>query len=151
MVDILLRDGTSLKNFLSSLVFPLQSLTTEMNTFEAEAKKRAKLNGQKMILEAGLNNIFGITVAPFIKIENESNDADGTAFFNNAELSPVYFSNSAENDPVYFLNSAEVSSTTYDFKVLIPIGIYTTELERRVKSETNIFKVAGTRFIIETY
>jgi hypothetical protein len=151
MKDILVDGvGTGLRDFISALVYPLQSLTSEMNTFEADAKKRARLNGQKMVLEAGLNSIFGVTIDPKILINNNSADAT-QAIYNDSELIDVFFFSSAENDPKYFLNDSEASVIPYDFLVRIPTGIYSAELERRIRNEVTIYKLAGTRFLIEQY
>jgi hypothetical protein len=150
--DILLKPGgTGLKDFLSSLVKPLQTNTDSLLTFETEYKKRAKFNGQKIVLQAALNDIFGVTSAPFIIIETNQGIGNNTYFFEPAELSPVYFSEPTENDPVYLFEPSELGPVDYDFKVLIPSGIYTAELDRRIKAETNIYKVAGPRFITEIY
>lgn len=151
MKDILVDGvGTGLRDFLSALVFPLQSLTAEMNTFEADAKKRARFNGQKMVLEAGLNDIFGVTSDPKILVNNSATDRT-QAIYNDSELIDVYFYNSAENDPIYILNDSESSVVPYDFLVQIPTGIYSAELERRIRNEVTIYKLAGTRFSIEQY
>jgi len=133
------------------LLFPLQSLTAEMDAFDTLMKKSAKFNGQKMVLAAGLNDLFSITVDPKILIENSFDDTNKIFFYNNSELTKQHFFNTAESDPFYFFNTSEKVDVTYDFKVLIPISLHTAELERRVKSETELIKLAGTRFIIETY
>lgn len=151
MIDIVLTLGTSLKEFLAALLFPLQSLTTSMDSFDTLMKKSAKFNGQKMVLQAALNDLFSITVDPKILIENNSADANRIYFYNNAELTKQYVFNNAESNPFYFFNTAELTAQSYDFKVLIPTSLHTAELERRVKSETELIKLAGTRFIIETY
>jgi hypothetical protein len=150
--DILTEHGgTGLKDFLSSLVKPLQTNTDSLDDFETEYKKRAKFNGQKIVLQAALNNIFGVLSAPFIIIETNPDIGFNTYFYESSELSPLYFYESSETDPVYFFESSELNTEDFDFKVLIPSGIHTAELERRVRAETNLYKLAGTRFIIETY
>jgi hypothetical protein len=151
MIDIVLQVGTSLKEFLAALLFPLQSLTTSMDSFDTLMKKSAKFNGQKMVLQAALNDLFSITVDPKILIENNFANANENYFYNTAETTKQYFFNSAELDAFYFFNTAETTSQSYDFKVLIPISLYNSELERRVKNETTLLKLAGTRFIIQTY
>lgn len=151
MIDIVLQTGTSLKEFLAALLFPLQSLTTSMDSFDTLIKKTAKFNGQKMVLEAALNDLFSITTDPKIKVENAFADGDQIYFYNNPEITKQYFFNDAELDPLYLYNSAELTLQTYDFIVLIPTSLHTAELERRVQSETTLIKLAGTRFIIQTY
>lgn len=151
MIDFVLQIGTSIKEFLAALLFPLQSLTTSMDSFDTLIKKTAKFNGQKMVLEAALNYLFYITTDPKIKVENAFADGDQIYFYNNPEITKQYFFNDAELDPLYLYNSAELTLQTYDFIVLIPTSLHTAELERRVQSETTLIKLAGTRFIIQTY
>lgn len=152
MKDILTTPtGTGLKDYLAGLVVGLQTNGATMKTFETEYKKRAKFNGQKIILQAALNDIFGITSAPFIYIETNQSVGSNLYFFEPSELTPVYFSEPSENDPVYFFEPSELGTEDYDFIVFIPVGIYTTELERQVRAQTTLFKLAGTRFIIDTY
>jgi hypothetical protein len=154
MKDILLKrlgiDGTVVK-FITALLEPLQTLSTGMKTFETEQLKRAKWNGQKIVLQAALNDLFGITMAPFILIETNQSPGQNTYFYEESESVPVYFHEEIEGDPVYFFESSELPVIDYDFKVLIPVGIWTTELERRVKASTYLYKLAGPKFIIETY
>lgn len=150
--DILVEHGgTGVKNYISALLKPLQTNTDSLKTFEAENTKRSKFNGQKIVLQAALNNIFGITIAPFIIVEINRATGSNIHFFESAELSPVYFSEPAESDPVYFYEGSELTAGEYEFKILIPVGIHTAELERRVKAETNLYKLAGAAFIVETY
>lgn len=150
--DILVvKNGTGIKDFLSSCVEPLQTKTDELSTFETQIRKEARWNGQKMILQAALNDIFGIVIAPFIIIEMNQSIATNTWFFQPSELIAVYFSQPTENDPVYLNQSSELSSSDYDFTVYIPVGIYTAEVERRVRALTTLYKIVGPSFNIETY
>lgn len=92
MTDLLINKGggdETVKKFLYSLLEPLQTLTDELKTFETGEKKRARWNGQKMVLQAALNDIFGVTSAPFILVETII--PPYTYFFEPAENNPVYF------------------------------------------------------------
>lgn len=150
--DLEVNDGGSqLKDFLSALTIGLQTNGTIMKAFETNQIKRATWNGRKMVLQAALNDIFGITTAPFIIVQNNASIGTNTFFYRASELSPVYFKRISENDPLYLFRSSEVPIVEYDFKILIPTGIYTTELNRRIKAQTEIYKLAGARFITETY
>jgi len=150
--DILLRSGgTGVKDFLASLVKPLQTNSSAMDSFDTEYRKRAKFNGQKIVLQEALNDIFGVTSAPYIYIEVTRDIGENLFFFETSESQPVYFSETSEDDPVYFYEDSELPEGNYDFIVYIPSGIHTAELERRVRAEVNIYKVAGTRFTIDTY
>lgn len=148
MDDILITSGGSdLKDFLAALVKPLQTASDSLDDFETEYRKRARFNGQKIILQEALNDIFGVTG---IYIEHNQDIGENLYFYEEAELSPVYFYEESENDPVYFFEPSEVTMD-YDFTVFIPTGIHTAELERRVRAEVNLYKIAGTTFNIDTY
>jgi|ADGO01.1.fsa_nt_gi hypothetical protein len=150
--DILVKHGgTGLKDYLSALLKPLQTNTDSLKSFETEYTKRSKFNGRKMVLQAALNDIFGISISPFIIIEWNRNTSVNTYFFEPEENNPIFFYDSLEEQSIYMNDESELSSIDYDFKVLIPAAIHTTELERRVRAETELYKLAGTRFIIETY
>lgn len=152
MIDILTTPtGTALKDFISALVKGLQTNGLSMKAFETSEKKRAKFNGQKIVLQAALNDIFSITSAPYIIIETNQQIGNNIYLFESSELAPVYTNELSENDPTYIFESSELFTVDFDFKILIPVGIYTTELQRQVSAQATLYKLAGTRFIIETY
>lgn len=149
--DILVdHGGTGLKDYISALIKPLQTNTNSLKVFETEYKKRAKFNGQKIVLQSALNNIFGVAIAPFIIVTPNREIGENSYFYNDAEISPMYFYNDAEVNPKFSYNATEVVSD-FDFLIEIPIGIYTTDLERRVRAEANLYKLAGVTFDIITY
>lgn len=153
MKDLLTTNnaGTQVKDFLAALTVGLGTNGSVMKTFETQQLKRSKWNGRKMVLQAALNDIFGITTAPFIIVETNQSLGTNKYFYRASELSPVYFSRAIENDPVFFYRSSELIPVDYDFLVKIPIGIDTAELERQVKAQTNLYKLAGPKFLITTY
>jgi len=120
-------------------------------TFETQVTKEAHWNGRKIVLQEALNDLFGITSAPFIYIESNRNVSTNFYMFESSELTATYFSETSENDPVYFAESSELPAVDYDFIVWIPIGIWTIEVERRIKAYTNIYKLAGPSFVTQTY
>lgn len=144
-------NGTQLVDFLSALLSPLQTNTDLLKTFEAQVSKEATWNGRKMVLQAALNDLFGITVAPFIIVETNRSIGSILYFFRRSESKPVYFSRRSENKPQYFFLASESIAANYDFKVKIPSGIYTSELDRRIKAYTNLYKLVGPSFITVTY
>lgn len=154
MTDILLiknGEDQTFKKFIIGLLGPLQTLTDGLKTFETGELKRAKWNGQKIVLQAALNDIFGITSEPSIHIETNDDIAQNTYFYFPSELVPVYFSKKIEGDPVYLFKASEPPAEDYDFKVLVPAGIYTAELDRQIRAQTNLYKIVGPKFLIETY
>jgi hypothetical protein len=152
MIDLLTTPtGTQIKDFLAALTKGLQTNGALMKTFETQQTKRATWNGRKMVLQAALNDLFGIAAAPFILVESNQSIVTNTFFYEDSELSPVYFSESIENDPVFFFENTETTPIDYDFKILIPSGIDTVELERQVRAQTNLYKLVGPSFILTTY
>ncbi len=153
MKDLLLiKDGAGqVKKFITSLLEPLQTMTDGMKDFETQEVKRSTWNGQKIVLQAALNDLFGITSAPFILIETNQSPAQNTFFYEQSEGVAVYFYEQSENDPLYLFEDSEPPVIDYDFKVLIPAGIYTAELERQVIAQTKLYKLAGPKFVTETY
>jgi len=143
--------GTQLKDFLSALVKPLQTNTDLLLTFETQVIKEAHWNGRKIVLQAALNDLFGITSTPFIYIEWNRAISTNTYFYRRSENTPVYFNRKSENDPVVFFRRSETVAIDYDFIVWIPSGIFTSEVERRIRSYTNIYKLAGPSFITNSY
>ena len=139
-------------DFLTALCEPLKTKAAEWVTFDDDVKKRGKFNGQGVVLAAALNNIFGVTVGPFILIETVENTGITTFIYNTSEgQDPTYIYNEVEPQLATFIyNSAEINDT-YDFVVNIPVGIHTAELERQITAETNTYKLSGKKFITDTY
>jgi hypothetical protein len=135
-------------DFLTSLVKPLDTKATEWVTIDADFRKRAKFNGQHLVLAEGLNNIFGVTG---IRVETVSSVGIINYTYNDSEgVDPWYVYNNTENQIFnYFYNSSEI--VDHDFVVLIPVGIYTAELDRRITEEVKTYKLAGKTFITQTY
>lgn len=142
----------SLVDFITALLEGLKIKSSEWLSFDLDVRKRAKFNSQIVVLRAALNDIFDVTSSPFILVETTLSTGQIVYFYNESEaITPTHFHNDIESKPVYFYNSSEVSTNTTAFVVKIPIGIYTAELERRVKSEVNTYKLSGLTFSIETY
>jgi len=153
VTNLLLNDMriSNLIDFITALLEPLATKATEWLSFDVEIRKRAKFNAQIVVLAAALNELYGVAIAPFILIETVSTTGATTYFYNSTEgINPVYLYNQSESETVYMYNQSEVNND-YEFVVKIPVGIYTAELERRIINEVNIYKLAGTRFITQTY
>ena len=146
--------GSSIINFLASLVSPIQTATDYYIPYQDDINVRLKYNGQIMVLAASLNEIFGVTSAPFIRIETNTDAAGIPAFFyNDTEGIPTsFFYNSSEGiDTTFFIPDPNQNNQIPSFRVLIPSGIYTTDLEEKVRAETQLYKIAGKLFEIIQY
>jgi hypothetical protein len=121
---------------------------TNMLTFENRILLEAKYNGQIIVLRNALNQYFAVSG---IYVLTNASQANFLFVANDPELLPVYFGNASEGRPVYVANLAEISLPIYDYTVYIPVGIYTTELNRRIISVVKLFSIAGKNFNTVTY
>lgn len=150
MTDILTQVNelaTTLKQFISGLVYPLQSLSDASNTVYEEYLLDAKRNGQKMVLQKAINTIMGFA-ADTVYITTNTDVASQLYFYQASENFPVYFSEPSENDPVYFYNNGELGGNGADFTVNVPAAQNTTENIRRITALTNLYKLSGKTFSI---
>jgi hypothetical protein len=143
----------SLLNFLGSLVKPLQTKNDELVLFEAAIRKRLKYNGQVMVLEASLNEIFDITIAPFIKVETNLDPGSTPDFFYGvADATPTFTAYGiADGVANYIISDPNGSNTIVSFRVLVPVAIDTQALRDNITTEVNLYKIAGKTFEIITY
>jgi hypothetical protein len=145
------KRSVSLVDFITALLEGLVLKSTEWTAFDADVSKRARFNSQIIVLQAALNNIFGVTSSPFILVETSQLIGQSLFIYNSSEgFQPTYIYNSGENSLIYIYNSSEISIGA-SFVVKIPSGIYTTELDRRIKSEVTTYKLSGMTFSTETY
>ena len=145
--------GSSHIDWLYSLVYPLETALTIDSTFETSVLDNIRYNGQKMVLQGGLNEIFGIAVAPFILIETRQTFNGLPALvLDQVEIGETSIVlDNTEGDTMLILDESEETPFDEDFVVKIPIGIYTPALEAQVDSQVIKYKVAGTTYRIETY
>lgn len=141
---------TNLIDYITSLLEPLKTKAAEWVTFDNDIRKRAKFNGQAMVLAAGLNDIFGVTVAPFILVETVNNVGLTTFIYNDNEDITYFYNNTEPEGATFIYNQSEII-LDYDFVVSIPAGIYTAELDARITAEVKTYKLAGKKFITQTY
>ena len=133
---------TSVVDFIYCLVEPVRNKSAFFfASIDNESRKRARFNSQVIVLQSALNNIFSVTSSPFIRVET-IRGAGGGFVYNQAENETKYVYNSGESNTGYVYNQGELLGTV-NFRVSIPSTIYTPELERRVKNEVNIYKLAG--------
>lgn len=145
-----LRSG-SVIDFLTSLVHPLQVTMDANEAFDFDIRLRAKFNGRKMILQAALNTIFAQPANTIIVETQFANIAYNNYIYNESEGITIFTYGEAESsNTMYTFNESEPIST-FDFLVKVPIGIYTAELDRRIRAEVKLYKLAGKTFDVVTY
>lgn len=132
-------------NYLGSLLQPLKELAQTMSTFNDNQLKRARFNGQIIVLRAALEDITGIS-----GIQIETNDVvEPLYLFQQAEADPVYFYQEAESTPVYMYQEAEVG-VGYSFTVKVPVASYNADVDAQIRGEIAIFGLVGKNFNITT-
>lgn len=143
------KRSVSLIDWVFSLVFGLQQSSDAMAAIEADLRFRSKLNSQRMVLQAGLNQILGITG---ILVETNQSVAYSNYTYNESEgLPPLYSYNESESSsPLYVFNESEPVSP-YDFTVKIPLANYTADNIAKVTAEVKKIKVTGKSFNVISY
>ena len=138
----------ALLDFLRALGGQLQYSNDIFNTFDATVRKQSLWNGQKIVLQAALNDYFALA-ANTIRVN--TNLTTALIFtYNEAESQTTFIFNEAEATKKYVYNEGEITNTV-NFTVQIPIGIYTAEMIRRVSSITTLYKLAGVTFNTASY
>jgi hypothetical protein len=143
------KRSVSVLDFLESLLVGLATAGSTWDAFDIEIRKRARFNGQKIVLQAALNDIFSVSG---IIIETQTSLIQKVFTYNEAEvIPPIYSFNESESIPtIYTFNESEIPDD-FDFIVLVPVGIHTAELERRIREEVKTYKLAGKLFDYQTY
>lgn len=147
------KRGDVHKSWQTALLAPEQSLHNDIfNVFRPDILGRAKQNGQKIIMESVLNDVFGVTGPSLIYIDNTGDDVRPVVFFNESEgYPPVYFYNESEGQPpVYFYNKSE-SIANNDFKVFVPSATYAAFGLARIAAEVDRLRPYSTNYTIISY
>ena len=142
----------SVVDWLSSLVKPLDTVMDDDWDYIYSQYIKGHLTGQKMVMQEGLNFLFGITISPFIIVETSKNEGTTLYAFNEAEGTTSYIYNEAEGTTVYVLNESEaVQPGGTDFIVKMPTVYASPENVNRLIQQVDILKVVGTTYQIITY
>ena len=146
------KRGTVQNAWQTALLTPGQQLHDEIfSTYRPDVIARSKHNGQKVIMEAVLNETFNITALPFIYIDNTGDDIRPQTFFNQSEgYPPVILYNESEGTPFYFNNKSE-SQQNNDFKVYVPAAVYAANGEARIAAEVDRLRPYSTNYTIISY
>lgn len=141
--------------WVKCLVVPVNYLYLELQSYRLVTLKKIEYTGQIIYLEKLLNDAYITIDTPYpIFIEDVAN-IEYFYLSNKIEgLPPVCISNKDENNtPVYIGNATEYI-TNCEFIVKIPQFVYdalTTADLNQMKTLINFYKIAGKRFIIQSY
>lgn len=130
--------------WLNSLLKPLKETHEAFVLYRHEFNKSLRYNGQVIILENLLNNIFDSQDRGIVVKTNPSGVAQ-VYLFNKNDNQPVYVAKKSEDQPVYIYQKNENILQVWDFEVIVPDGILTSEQESQLKSIVNKYKLDGKR------
>ena len=140
-------------SWLTALLEPLQTLHDDTYlVYKPDVTGRAKQNGQKIILESILNEVFSVVGPQFIYIDNTGDNITADIFYNESEaLPPFILHNESELEPpVYFNNEVELTNNK-EFIVYVPLAIYTAVGEPAIKYEVDRLRPYSTFYTIQIY
>jgi hypothetical protein len=139
-------------DFIYYLIKPLQTAINDNVNFEEEQERRAKYNGQKMIVQTALNEIMSVTSAPFILVETRQSFLNiAPVFYNEPEPEITGVTGNESENTITTLNNSEETAFAEDVVVKIPVGLSTTSFDANVEAEFLKYKVTGVTYRIETY
>jgi hypothetical protein len=147
------KRGTVQNAWQKAVVTPEQNLHNDVFlTYRPDVIARSKHNGQKVVMEAVLNETFNIVSLPFIYIDNTGDDVNPITFFNINEGYPaVTFYNDNESQPVVsFFNETEAEQNN-NFKVYVPAATYTAQGVAKIAAEVDRLRPYSTNYTIISY
>jgi hypothetical protein len=132
-----------LKSYMMVMASALKVPYESMLSFYTAMLKQVRYNGQTIVMENLLNDLFDMANRDIQVIT--STDLTVPVYISlTIENDPIYVGSAAEGTPVFVGLSNEYGSI-YDFIILVPNGILTTEQEIKLKTVVNYYKLAGKR------
>jgi hypothetical protein len=128
--------------WLRALLSPLTTLNGIFTDYRAELIKRLRYNGQVIILENLLNDLFDDTDR-LIYIDTVNDRLSGVYVYQPSEDVAEFISQPGEAPPVYIFQANEPMNVGYDFIVWVPDGILDSEQQQRIKAVVYKYKLAG--------
>lgn len=132
--------------WLKALLYPLVTLHDGFQSFRLLTNRELRYNGQVIILENLLNDMFDTSDR---RIVVQTSPSSGSQVYlphvYEDDITPSYLQSKSQGEPVYIYHSDEDSFMVYDFMVIVPDGILTAQQESLLKSVTNKYKLDGKR------
>ena len=142
-----LQGGTMIK-FMNSWVNVLQTLNDSFYSWRSVKIADARRTAQTMYLQQYLNSLYDPTLKR-IYITNQSANMQQYVYNVGEDDPNFYLLNVAEyGDVTYFYNNSEIV-TIADYIINIPVSI--TFVESIVRSQVDVYNVAGKEYEIQTF
>ena len=144
--------SNSVVDWCHALVKPLDSLMDSDWAYIYDQYVTGHLTGQKMVMQAGLNFLFRIAIAPFIIVETARDEGTALYVYNEAEGTTSYVYNEGEGTVIYTYNEAEaIQPASANIIVKIPTIYATQENLDRLAQQVEVLKPVGTTYVIVIY
>ena len=144
--------GSSLIDYLYSLSYPVETELNSYATFVSDLQEKLQFNGQKMVMQAGVNVIMGEVANTIIIEPRRTFNGIPAVIYNDGEgVETAIVSNEGEFSTMVVINTVEETANPIEFEVQIPVAKNTAEYRAQVSACVDLLKVAGTRYEITTY
>lgn len=144
--------NSELVDYLYSLLIPIESRLIDDTAFEAENRDETRYNGQKIVLQAGINEIMGVTIAPFIIIVPRKTFLGiAPLILNESEVDETarIVNETESEETMLIINNSEETVFDEDFVVEIPASLSTSAFDERVDAKITRMKAIGLTHRIE--
>lgn len=128
-------------NWLLVLLTPVSYLYNIFYAFYLATILKMRINGQIIVLENYLNDLFDADLRRIIIISTWDL-LPRTFIYQAGENHPLYIYQFGEDNPVYIYNSAEFGNV-YDFIVQAAVGSLTAAQIIQIKAVVNYYRIAG--------
>ena len=134
-------------NFLQAMILPVKYLYTNFTTYRIATEKKMRYNGQIIVLENLLNDLFDPTQRRIIII-NAADVLSRNFLFLTPENNPQYYYTEAEyranpNLKRHYLYNVAEYGNRYDFIVQAAAGSLTAAQIVRLKATVNYYRIAS--------
>lgn len=142
MVPVLYRKDR-LVHFLIVLLKPIASIYTLFFDFRLYLIKKMKFNGQVIVLENMLNDLFDNSLRR-IRIITITDRLRKVYVYQSIESKPLYIFRTSENLPVYISTLQEYQNMSgFDFIVEVPKNVWSGSILDQIKKIVFYYKLAG--------
>lgn len=140
--------GESLVDYIYSLVVPAETSLNGESAGQADLDVLLRYNGQKIVMQAALNTILGVT-GIIVETQRTFNGVAAVMYNEDEELETAQVWQEGYETMITINESEETNNANILIK--IPVGIYTADLDAEADYYVNILKATGTTHEIITY
>ncbi len=138
--------------YLRSIFAPLQTLSDDFDGYSEAIDYDLQFDGRVIYLEHWLNDLHDPFQRRIYISDPQPSNLLPTIVHNFSENQPsTVIRNHGETGANTVIYNRSELATRFDFIVFIPLSIWTTDREKRIKSQVNRKKQAGKMFAVQTF